>query len=375
MTFHVPSNSSTLTLQVTKLSSPVGGKEESVGECWVNISKFQTDETKTFYAHLWNSEIQPQPTSKRMELELCITKKAIQRACPIKKRLLFKYGDDIRQEHFCLSIFQRMVAILRANGLDLSLRTFQCILPPCRDRQSSSAGLIEWVDECVPMSNLVSGLDGTSTAIDLVSVLTRNYWYYTRNESKNPIMSLFRDSNYDPDEPYFVSKTVMDNYSKSCAGYCMLTYLLGVGDRHRDNLLIHPDGYFFHCDFSFLFGRDPKTYIPMRITEEMVLAMGGKDSDYFSKFLSWIGAAFLTFRRPANVRMLLNSILLVKDANLPDVSVHRTAEEALAGVKARLKLELSEDNALAYIESLVEECMSNKMWIAVDTLHSIGKRL
>mmetsp|Transcript_258 Transcript_258/g.346 ORF Transcript_258/g.346 Transcript_258/m.346 type:complete len:104 (-) Transcript_258:118-429(-) len=103
--------------------------------------------------------------------------------------------------------------------------------------------------------------------------------------------------------------------------------------------------------------------------------MGGKDSDYFSKFLSWIGAAFLTFRRPANVRMLMNSVLLVKDANLPDVSVHHTAEEALAGVKARLKLELSEDDALAYIESLVDECMTNKMWIAVDTLHSIGKRL
>ena len=35
-----------------------------------------------------------------------------------------------------------------------------------------------------------------------------------------------------------VKKEVMDTYVKSCAGYAVITYLLGIGDRHLDNVMI-----------------------------------------------------------------------------------------------------------------------------------------
>ncbi|CAB5217507.1 unnamed protein product [Rhizophagus irregularis] len=61
---------------------------------------------------------------------------------------------------------------------------------------------------------------------------------------------------------YGVSPAVMDTYVKSCAGYCVITYLLGVGDRHLDNLLLSPEGNLFHVDFGFILGRDPKPFPP-----------------------------------------------------------------------------------------------------------------
>jgi phosphatidylinositol 3-kinase len=109
----------------------------------------------------------------------------------------------------------------------------------------------------------------------------------------NPIQDFLRSAAFDENAPYYVKKDVMDTYVKSCAGYCVVTYLLvrmnalrichlisfctinhpscndfgrhqGVGDRHLDNILLHQNGHLLHCDFSFILGHDPKTYLPMR---------------------------------------------------------------------------------------------------------------
>lgn len=55
------------------------------------------------------------------------------------------------------------------------------------------------------------------------------------------------------------------------AGYCVITYLLSVGDRHFDNLLLTPNGNLFHIDFGYILGRDPKPFPPpMKLSKEMV---------------------------------------------------------------------------------------------------------
>ena len=45
---------------------------------------------------------------------------------------------------------------------------------------------------------------------------------------------------------------VMDTYIRSCAGYCVITYILGVGDRHMENLLLTKKGAILFV-FKFLF--------------------------------------------------------------------------------------------------------------------------
>ena len=65
----------------------------------------------------------------------------------------------------------------------------------------------------------------------------------------------------------------------------MATYILGIGDRHLDNILICDDGCIFHIDFSFILGQDPKFFTSdIRITDEMINTLGGIASKNFDEF-------------------------------------------------------------------------------------------
>lgn len=102
------------------------------------------------------------------------------------------------------------------------------------------------------------------------------------------------------------------------AGYCVVTYLLGVGDRHLDNLLLSPDGHFFHADFGYILGRDPKPFpAQMKLSREMVEGMGGTSSPYYAQFKSFCFTAYTTLRKSAN--LILNLFSLMVDANIPDI--------------------------------------------------------
>ena len=41
-----------------------------------------------------------------------------------------------------------------------------------------------------------------------------------------------------------------DLFMRSLAGYCVATALIGVGDRHNDNVLLSRKAQLFHIDFG-----------------------------------------------------------------------------------------------------------------------------
>lgn len=125
-----------------------------------------------------------------------------------------------------------------------------------------------------------------------------NAWQSLTYFCVGSIHNFFRK--YHPQEsgPYGIAPEIMDTYVRSCAGYCVITYLLGVGDRHLDNLLLTSNGKLFHIDFGYILGRDPKPLPPpMKLSKEMVEGMGGVNSEHYQEFRKQCYTAFLHLRR------------------------------------------------------------------------------
>ncbi|KAJ2749910.1 Phosphatidylinositol (PI) 3-kinase, partial [Coemansia nantahalensis] len=120
--------------------------------------------------------------------------------------VIFKTGDDMRQDQLAVQIITLMDKLLQRESLDLRLTPYRVLAT------RADQGFSQFIE-----------------SQSLAAILAEN---------NNSILAYLRRGNPDPDGPYGVAAAVMETYVKSCAGYCVITYLLGVGDRHLDNLLL-----------------------------------------------------------------------------------------------------------------------------------------
>lgn len=157
----------------------------------------------------------------------------------VSYKVIVKTGDDLRQDQLIIMMIQLMDRLLKRGALDLCLTPYSIIAT------SPTSGLVEFVDKSMPISQVLSKYNGS-------------------------IMQYFQSVAPQKGAKYEVRPDVMSAYIRSCAGYCVITYLLGVGDRHLDNIMLRASGHFFHIDFGFIFGRDPKPLPPaFRLTREV----------------------------------------------------------------------------------------------------------
>jgi hypothetical protein len=182
--------------------------------------------------------------------------------------------EDLRQEKIIMNTIRLMDLILkREEQLDLYITTYN-IIP---------INLKEGFIEIISSSDTLYGLKQKHFSI-------QNYII-----EKNPGITI---------------EELRKRFVYSCSAYCVISYLLGIGDRHLENIMLTDRGYLFHIDYGYILGSEPKFMAPeIRITPEMVDALGGFDSKYYQTFQAICTRAYNCLRRHANLFIILLSPL------------------------------------------------------------------
>lgn len=196
---------------------------------------------------------------------------------------------DIRKESVCMDTICMMKHILFVDeGLELPIVCYP--IYPC----SFQDGLIEMVPECVTLDEL------RSKGVDILAFLIE------KNERSSEPASVLRE-----------------RFLESCAAYCIITFLLGVCDRHLDNIMLRFDGCLFHIDYGFVLGQDPKPLKTpvMRISREMLAVLGGVDSEAYKRFKVLCSRIYNCLRRHVNLFVCMLRLLSESDPMITENGV------------------------------------------------------
>ena len=258
--------------------------------------------------------------------------------------VLFKATDDLRQDMLALQVLRVMNTEWEHEGLDMRVTYYRCVaLGP-------EIGMIEIVPDCTTIADIqkTSGGGGVTSAFKERTIAE---WL----SKKNP----------DP----AAHQAAVDNFLHSCAAYCVATYLLGVGDRHNDNIMLTRTGDLFHIDFGHILGNAEKwkgfkrDRAPFVLTPEFVFVMGGKDSDNFRRFCEVACRAYVLIRGKNQTFVNLFSMMLHTD--IPEIR----SEDDLAYLQAAFHLDMSEAEAYDVFAKLIAQSLGTVMTRINNAIH------
>eukprot|EP00298_Acanthocystis_sp_HF-20_P016995 c21646_g1_i3.p1 GENE.c21646_g1_i3~~c21646_g1_i3.p1 ORF type:complete len:1154 (-),score=502.59 c21646_g1_i3:167-3628(-) len=243
---------------------------------------------------------------------------------------MLKYGDDLRQDIVTLQMIRIMDKLWEAQGLQLRMNTYNVVAT------GDMMGMLEIVPNAVTYAKITKEAGG---AIEVFNKQRVKEWITKTNPGKQSLAAI-------------------DNLIRSMAGYCVATYVLGIGDRHDDNIMFTHQGHLFHIDFGHFLGhfkdfkKIPGVKIrrertPFVFTPDWAVAIGGLHSDGFNSFVDLCCKAYLVLRKNAN--LFINMFAMMLSTGIPELE----DEEDIQYMIDVLKLDVSDDEATSQLKKLI----------------------
>lgn len=275
-------------------------------------------------------------SSKKLPLWL-VFQNADKSGAPIY--IMFKAGDDLRQDLLTLQMLRIMDNMWKATGLDLHLIPYGCVAT------GDGVGMIEIVLNSDTVANISVAGGGALKLEPLKDYLI------SHNTEKEKM------------------EKAVQNFVYSSAGYCVATYVLGIGDRHNDNIMLTKDGNLFHIDFGHFLGHFKSKFGIKRETAPFVFqpmyafVMGGENSPDFKKFVTLACQAYNELRKHTNLFITLFQLML--STGIPEL----TSEEDIMWLRKCLLVGKSDVEAAEHYTDLVFKALGNLRGRLNDVIH------
>ena len=254
-------------------------------------------------------------------------------------RLIFKVGDDMRQDILTIQLIRVMDSIWLENGLDLKMLTYRVVAT------HDQVGMVEFVPDASTTKEVSVEQGGGALGTLKKTTLSD----YLREHAAS-------------DEQAYTS--AVDNFIRSCAGYSVATYILGIGDRHNDNIMLTKQGQLFHIDYGHFLGnfksvaginRERSAFV---LTKEMAYVMKKTEDDenQSEEFLAYEKYCFQAYNLIRRVgRRFIYLFQLMISAGMPEL----TSRHSIQYMRDKLALRLTERQAEEHFRLEINKALNN----------------
>ncbi|XP_036394225.1 phosphatidylinositol 4-kinase beta isoform X2 [Megalops cyprinoides] len=237
--------------------------------------------------------------------------------------VIVKCGDDLRQELLAYQVLKQLQSIWEQERVPLWIKPYKILVI------SSDSGMIE------PVVNAVS-------------------IHQVKKQSQLSLLDYFLQDHGNYTTEAFL--TAQRNFVQSCAGYCLVCYLLQVKDRHNGNILLDSEGHIIHIDFGFILSSSPRNLgfetSAFKLTSEFVDVMGGLDGDMFNYYKMLMLQGLIAARKHMEKVVQIVEIMQ-QGSQLPCFHGSST----IRNLKERFHMNLTEEQLQVLVEQMVDGSM------------------
>jgi len=185
---------------------------------------------------------------------------------------------------------------------------------------------------------------------------------------KTPLANWLRERNQSDNEYEFA----VQNFIHSLSGYCVATYILGISDRHNDNIMVSNSGHLFHIDFAHFLGNIMKFHgykrekAPFVLTPEFAHVMGGEKSNSFKWFTELCSLSYQFLRKHRNLFIILFSLMI--STGIPELST----KDDILYLREALLMDLPDEEAAESFKRLIQKSLKTKTTQVMFAMHILA---